>query len=384
MKILAIAFLTISIILVLFVLISQTFLGLLLTEVGLWLAWMPLVLIGASIPFLIQYSYEHPRLDFFLLLSSVILNLIVLGYLVYPFFSIRNLNKEFNRRMMRQLGENYLQEIDEQINQEYTKKASFHVIDYFKGINYKQIEKQVVTVNDVVYRQIDGQELKLNVYYPKEKGTYPSIVYLHGGGWMRGSKDRFLELRVLKKIAKMGYVVFNVNYRLAPEPTFDTLRNIPHDEPTIREMVSDVRSAVIFAHENYRQFRGDGEHFYLFGRSAGAHLALLTAFSCQERFFAMEGIRCSVENMRFSGVIAFYPITDMKQLADYYEEGPKVLKQAIYRGTGTIEENENLFKLFSPINYINDSNKQKIPPIFLAAGKKDRIVDVYQSEELHK
>ena len=61
---------------------------------------------------------------------------------------------------------------------------------------------------------------------------------------------------------------------------------------------------------------------------------------------------------------------------------PTPLKLSLQRGTGAkIEDSRNLYRILSPINYVKEG-KSKIPPVFLASGKQDRIVDAYQSEEL--
>ena len=51
---------------------------------------------------------------------------------------------------------------------------------------------------------------------------------------------------------------------------------------------------------------------------------------------------------------------------------------------GTPEEKEKLYELFSPISYITKEGAANIPPVFIAAGKQDKIVSVKQSEELFK
>ncbi|MFW9923636.1 MAG: alpha/beta hydrolase fold domain-containing protein, partial [Candidatus Thorarchaeota archaeon] len=383
MQVLAIVFLSISIILVsIFVLLSQTFMGLLISEIGLWIAWLPFIMICVSIPFLIINVNIQPRWEFFLLLTSLILNLFNFVYMLRPFVNVKRINKKFQNQMYHYLGKKYLETIEPELKIKYEKSARFSFKDYFSGMNYKEIDASVTTVDNITYREVNGIELKLNVYYPKEMGCYPIIVYIHGGGWMRGSKDRFLELRVLKKLASLGYVVFNIDYRLAAMPTITTINEIPHDNHTILEMVSDVRSAILYAQKNAAKYHGDSDYIFVFGRSAGAHLALLTAFSCEKEYFDKEGIKCSIKDFDLTGVIAFYPITDIKELYEFYGEDNFVLKQSIIRSTGSLEKNVNLYEIFSPISYINEKTQEKIPPVFLSAGKRDRLVDAYQSEEL--
>ncbi len=388
MHALTISFLIIAIILlVFFVIISFSFVGLFLSELGLWFSWIPLSFIIASIPFLVFYSHElHPRYDFFLLFLSSLLNLISYLRLMIPFFRVNITNRKLRKEMEKSLGEDYLTYIDPNLRSTIGKRVRFRLSHYFSGIHYKRLEKHVTTINDIAYKEVEDRILKLNVYHPTKEGKFPIIIYIHGGGWMRGSKDRFLELRILKRLAYMGYTVFNIDYRLAPLPTLATFREIPHDNPTIREMVSDVRASILFATKNAVKYKGDPKSLFLFGRSAGAHLSLLTAFSCDEKFFSMEGITCSIHDYTISGVIAFYPATDLVELNEFYEDdGSPVFKQSLYRSTGTtIEESKTLYEIFSPINYVTEENKERIPPVFLAVGSKDRIFNAYQSEELEE
>jgi len=374
------------IILLVFVIISFTFVGLYLSELGLWFSWIPLSFIIAAIPFLVSYSAEHPRLDFFLLLLSVLLNLISYLRLMFPFYRVNNTNRRMKKEMKASLGDDYLTYIDPSLRSNIVKKVRFRLSHYFSGINYKRIDKYVTTVNDVVFKEQEKEKLKLNVYYPIKEGKYPIIIFIHGGGWITGSKDKLLDLRILKRLAYMGFTVFHIDYRLAPSPTLQTYREIPHDNPTIREMVSDVRASILFATKKAGEYKGDPNSLFLFGKSAGAHLALLTAFSCEDKFFDMEGISCSIHDFNIVGVLAFYPATDLVDLYKFYEgDGADLFKLNLHRSTGTtIEDSKNLYKIFSPIHYVNKKNIDQIPPVFLATGSKDRIFNAYQSKELEE
>jgi acetyl esterase/lipase len=355
-----------------------------LSELGLWFSWIPFFFIIAAIPFLVTYSAEHPRLDFFLLLVSVLLNLISYFRLIFPFFRVYITNQRMKREMKASLGDDYLNYIDPSLRSNVVKKVRFRLSHYFSGIHYKKIDKHVITIKDIIYKELENENLKLNVYHPKKEGKYPIIIFVHGGGWIVGSKEKRLDLRILKRLAYLGYTVFHINYRLAPPPTFQTLREIPHDNPTIREMVSDIRASILFVTNNAADYWGDPNSIFLFGKSAGAHLVLLTAFSCEDKFFDMEGISCSIQDFSITGVIAFYPATDLVDLYKFYEgEGADLFKMNLYRSTGAkIEDSKNLYKIFSPINYVNEKNKNQIPPVFMATGSKDRIFNVYQSKEL--
>jgi len=383
MKALSLSFIIIAVLMLLImVVISFTFFGLWLSEIGLWFSWIPLTFLIVSIPFLIQMVDDiHLRIDFFLMLISSIFNLITYIRMMIPFLSIRRTNQKFQKIMKQSLGENYLAYIDPSIRSRFFKSVNFKLSHYFKGINERRLNKVVSSIEQITYRKIGETEIKLNAYFPKRSVINPIIIFIHGGGWMQGSKDQGKNEKAAKLLASYGYSVFNIDYRLST-PDFLTKKGTPHDSTTIREMVSDVRSAIIFAKKNAQNYKGNPDEIFLFGRSAGAHLALLTAFSCEQKYFDMEAVECSIEDMELVGVIAFYPITDLEELYEFYDK-TNPLRLALLQGTGgELEKYRNLYKIFSPINYITEETAEMIPPIFLAAGKYDKVVDVYQSEEL--
>ena len=81
--------------------------------------------------------------------------------------------------------------------------------------------------HDVVYRTAGDKNLRLNVYLPDEfigeppwwtndgKGKKPTLLYIHGGGWVVGSKDE-RALNVLPYVYR-DWVVISINYRLAKD-----------------------------------------------------------------------------------------------------------------------------------------------------------------------
>ena len=98
----------------------------------------------------------------------------------------------------------------------------------------------------------------------------------------------------------------------------------------------------------------------------------------------MEGIKCNKKDVEITGVIAFYPITDLSEF--YKLQGATIpVRLAITKTAGgTFEEQRELYDLFSPVSYITEEKAKSIPPTFIATGKKDKIVNAIQSEELFK
>jgi acetyl esterase len=103
-----------------------------------------------------------------------------------------------------------------------------------------------------------------DVIVPKGAGPHPVLVYLHGGGWVSGSPRTHRKLGY--RFAEDGFLVFHVDYRLAPEHPFPT----PFD---------DCVAAIRFAAREARRFGGDPRRLAVGGDSAGANLAAAAAIA---------------------------------------------------------------------------------------------------------
>ncbi len=101
-----------------------------------------------------------------------------------------------------------------------------------------------------------------DVVVPKGAGPHPVLVYLHGGGWVCGSATTHRKLGY--RFAEAGYLVFNVNYRLAPE----------HPFPTPFE---DCVEAIRWAGREAQRFGGNPERLAVGGDSAGGNLSAAAA-----------------------------------------------------------------------------------------------------------
>ena len=120
---------------------------------------------------------------------------------------------------------------------------------------------------DVVYQAIDGvdpERLSLDLYLPgpdhPEATRAPIVLYLHGGGWIAGSKAQsFLQPLVF---VPEGFVFASANYRFRPAAT-------------VAEMARSAADAAGWLVRNAAEFGGDPHRVFLIGHSAGAHLVSL-------------------------------------------------------------------------------------------------------------
>ena len=116
---------------------------------------------------------------------------------------------------------------------------------------------------DVSYGKTPEQELKLDVYQPKSGGDkLPACVLVHGGGWTGGNKEKFRPLAIA--LAERGYVVANIEYRLAPSAKYPAA-------------MQDCSLAVRWLRANAKRFGLDPKRIGTWGGSAGGHLVGLLA-----------------------------------------------------------------------------------------------------------
>jgi gluconolactonase len=125
---------------------------------------------------------------------------------------------------------------------------------------------------DLVYGKTREQELKLDVYRPKSDAVLPACVLVHGGGWTGGDKERFRALGFA--LAEKGYVVANVEYRLAGVAKYPAA-------------VQDCSLAVRWVRANVKRFALDPQRIGAWGGSAGGHLVGLLA-AAPEHFLTPE------------------------------------------------------------------------------------------------
>lgn len=105
--------------------------------------------------------------------------------------------------------------------------------------------------------------VEADVHAPEERGPWPVIVTVHGGGWFLGEPAAMGPLA--DGLAARGAVVVNTGYRTAG------------DGGGFPQSVDDVACAVALAREVAPAFTTTPDRVVIVGHSAGAHLASLVA-----------------------------------------------------------------------------------------------------------
>ena len=223
-------------------------------------------------------------------------------------------------------------------------------------------EHEVTIRTDVVYVERDGAKLSGDLYLPKGVAKAPVLVAVHGGGWQRGSRAIYKYWGPY--LAKNGYAVFAVNYRLM-KPGVKTYPGA----------VQDVKAAIQFVRAKAADLGVDPERIALMGDSAGAHLSALTGLAHAEPPFNAPdpGNPNAAVSARVKAVVGFYGVYDMQaqwqhdQLARPNDQISAKFLDA------TPATNRRVFFEASPLSY---ATRDKIATRFLLIwGQTDDIVE---------
>nr|QCO92924.1 hypothetical protein [uncultured bacterium] len=239
--------------------------------------------------------------------------------------------------------------------------AKLRALRFFEKLIYDRVAdratdiRNVITALDIPYAADDLNWHKLDVYAPTaHPRNLPAVINLHGGGWCIADKKHFRYF--CRTIAAGGYVVFNINYRLAPD--------YPHPA-----QLADVLSAMAWVKLHASEYGADPEKVFLLGDSAGAHLAALAACVCTNR--NLEGfyrIKAPYSEKEIRGCILFCGVYDLRSSLKTSFPLIKDFVRALL-GTRDIEQYPNLERV-APVKNITS----QFPPCLVSDSLKDALI----------
>ncbi len=117
-------------------------------------------------------------------------------------------------------------------------------------------------------------DLYMDIYYPKTDifKNRPLVMLIHGGAFYIGSKESIAEKTLATSLAKCGYLVASIDYRLG-------FKLLPSDlEMSAYRAVQDAHAALRFLSHNAKGLGINPNQVYVGGTSAGAVASLSVAF----------------------------------------------------------------------------------------------------------
>ncbi len=202
------------------------------------------------------------------------------------------------------------------------------------------------STSNITYLKLGASESKLDVYQNRTATTpSPTLVWIHGGNWIGGSKDA--SLLTLLPFFQMGWNVVNVDYRLlqqAPAPA----------------AAEDCHCALRWVYEHAKEFNIDATRVVVSGNSAGGHLSLLAAMA---PLSAGLDTKCpGPADLKVAAVINWYGFPN---LLDVLIGG--TANTAVNNWIGARADRQDLALQLSPSSYVRASS----PPVLTIHGNQD-------------
>ncbi len=202
-------------------------------------------------------------------------------------------------------------------------------------------------IRTAVYTRSGEVELKLD-FYSAAPGTNggrpaPCVVVLHAGGWESGDRQQLAEYS--HRLAGRGYAVAAIDYRLAPHWTW----------PAQKE---DVFAALRWLRTEAEPLGIDPDRLVLFGRSAGAQLAIAAGYAARD--------------LGVCGVISFYGMADLRFAYSVAREHDFLESRRLLRGFlgGSPGEVPDKYDDASAYRLLD----RNTPPTLLVHGALDTLV----------
>jgi len=165
------------------------------------------------------------------------------------------------------------------------------------------IRQSVTATRNITIPVADAPSAALDVYVPNKPSSerLPMIMWLHGGGFISGSKDAVGDYTLM--LAARGYVVASLDYTLAPDA--------PYPIP-----IRQANAALGYLAAHADEFGGDAARLFIGGDSAGGQLASQTAaLLTNPALAAAMPLTPAVPASSLRGALLFCGIYDMSAFA---------------------------------------------------------------------
>jgi acetyl esterase/lipase len=214
---------------------------------------------------------------------------------------------------------------------------------------------------DIVYASPRNfRPLTLDLYLPKSRAPLPLLIFVHGGAWAGGTArsaeiigDNFPDM--FAGFSAKGYAVVSISYRLSGEAKFPA-------------QVQDLNAAIRFLRSKAQTYGIDGERIVVWGASAGAHIAMLSALDCKQGH--LDPVKADAPSSCVTAVVDWFGPTAF----DLQNPGATALA---YIGCAP-SSCADTWKLTNVIESVSAS----APPFLIVHGDADTLVPIAQSKTL--
>jgi acetyl esterase/lipase len=210
---------------------------------------------------------------------------------------------------------------------------------------------------NLTYLTASNYELKLDIYKRRDTtGPQPTLIFIHGGGWVNGTKEQ--SLMAVMPWFEMGWNVVNVEYRLGKVALAPAA-------------VEDCLCALRYIAAQAKTYDIDTTRLVVTGESAGGHLALTTGMIPESAGLDRQCPGALLPKV--SAIIDWYGIVDVNDLL----EGENRKTYAV-QWLGSLPNRDEVARRVSPLTYVRPG----LPPVLAIQGDADPTVPYQHSVRL--
>ena len=219
-------------------------------------------------------------------------------------------------------------------------------------------------IKDIKFTKKNEHDLKLDLYLPEKTEKSALVVWIHGGGWQKGSKKDCK----LNWLTEHGYSVASISYRLSQVAKFPA-------------QLHDCKGAIRWLRANSSKYGFETNDIIVAGSSAGGHLAALVGTtSGNERLEGEVGGNLT-QPSSVSAIIDYYGPTDFILRSKTQPSRANEVGSVVYNLLGGgADKKVGLAKLASAAHHVTKDD----PPLLIFHGDKDNTVLIDQSEAIIK
>lgn len=207
---------------------------------------------------------------------------------------------------------------------------------------------------DVPYVENGHARQKLDLRLPADPKGAPVVLWIHGGGWLTGSKEN----PPIAALTAQGYVVASMNYRYSTQAPFPA-------------QLEDARAAVKWLRTHQTDFGYDGKRIAAWGHSAGGTMVSLIG-SRQDQGTEVQAV------VNFSGPTDFGIIIKDAIDGGYAERLDAPINMVALLLGGPVKQKLPLGLEASPVTHVTAQSA----PTLLVFGAKDTLVPPVQGTNL--
>ncbi len=215
---------------------------------------------------------------------------------------------------------------------------------------------------DVVYGTVDGMELGLDVYMPANVDSPPLVVFVHGGAWRAGNKDRAPMV-----FPENGFAMASLDFRQSGDAQFPA-------------MVHDIKGAIRFLRSHADDYGYNPEKIAITGQSSGGHLAALVGVTNGHAELEGDIGGHNTVSSDIQAIISYFGASDLTTILDQSTPfGLSMRPPALEQLLGALPEDApEIAQLASPVYHV-DAND---PPLLLFHGDRDPQMPINQAHQL--